>query len=130
MISFYILSKRFFLKRERLSDARLASITEKEYGFAIHFLQRFIKSFETTSNERLYAICLSSLSFGIFLIKKCVVFSLTSFGTLKHDCVIKAREIFHFLPLINSAVTILLRFSLLCISVIISLFGLPSSIFS
>ena len=29
MISFYILSKRFFLKRKRLSDARVASITKK-----------------------------------------------------------------------------------------------------
>ena len=38
MISFYILSKRFFLKREELSDARVVSITEKEHGFAVHFL--------------------------------------------------------------------------------------------
>ena len=29
MISFYVLSKRFFLKRKRLSDARVASITKK-----------------------------------------------------------------------------------------------------
>ena len=29
----YILSKRFFLKREELSDARVVSITKKEYGF-------------------------------------------------------------------------------------------------
>ena len=32
MINF-ILSKRFFLKREELSDARVVSITKKEYGF-------------------------------------------------------------------------------------------------
>ena len=38
MISFYILSKRFFLKRQRLSDARLVSITNNEYGFLVHFL--------------------------------------------------------------------------------------------
>ena len=37
MISFYIIFKRFFLKREALSDARVASIAKKEYGFAIHF---------------------------------------------------------------------------------------------
>ena len=37
MISFYILSKRF-LKREELSDARVVSITKKEYGFAVHIL--------------------------------------------------------------------------------------------
>ena len=35
MISFYIISKRFFLKRKGLSDARVASITKKEYGFAV-----------------------------------------------------------------------------------------------
>ena len=34
MISFYILSTRFFLKRKGLSDAGVVSITKKEYGFA------------------------------------------------------------------------------------------------
>ena len=38
MISFYIRSKRFFLKRKELSDATVASRTKKEYGFAEHFL--------------------------------------------------------------------------------------------
>ena len=38
MISFYILSKNFSLKREGLSDARVASITKKEYSFAVHYL--------------------------------------------------------------------------------------------
>ena len=38
MISFHIFSKRFFLKREGLFDARVSSITEKEYGFAVEFL--------------------------------------------------------------------------------------------
>ena len=37
-ISFYIFSKRFFLKREGLSDARVASVTKKQYGIAVHFL--------------------------------------------------------------------------------------------
>ena len=37
-ISFYILFKRFFLKREPLSDARVASITKTERGFAANFL--------------------------------------------------------------------------------------------
>ena len=70
--------------------------------------------------------------------KKCVVFILTSFGTLKYDCVIKAREMCSFLPLINNSGTTELSFSLLIISAIISsktinilrfLFGLSSSIF-
>ena len=38
IISFYIFSTRFFLKLEGLSDARVASITKKEYSFAEHFL--------------------------------------------------------------------------------------------
>ena len=38
MIMFYIISKRLFLKREGLLRAGLASITKKEYGFAVHFL--------------------------------------------------------------------------------------------
>ena len=38
VISFYILYKSFFLKREELSDVRVVSITKKEYGFAVHFL--------------------------------------------------------------------------------------------
>ena len=38
MISFYIPSKRFFLKYKGLSDARVASITKKEYGFNVNLL--------------------------------------------------------------------------------------------
>ena len=38
MISFYILSKRFFLKREGFSDARVIAITKKEYGFSADLL--------------------------------------------------------------------------------------------
>ena len=51
MISFYVLSERFFLKRKGLSDATVASITKKEYGFAVHFLERFIKSLKSISEE-------------------------------------------------------------------------------
>ena len=52
--------------------------------------------------------------------KKPVEFSLTSFGILNYDCVIKTREMFNFLPLINKSVTIELSFLLLIISAIIS----------
>ena len=44
MISFYILSKRFFLKRKEISDARVVSVTKNEYGFAVYFLYRFVES--------------------------------------------------------------------------------------
>ena len=37
MISSYILSKKVFLKREVLSDARVAAVSKKDYGFAVHF---------------------------------------------------------------------------------------------
>ena len=43
-ISFYILSKRFFLKREEISDARVVSITKSGYSFAVYFLYSFIES--------------------------------------------------------------------------------------
>ena len=33
--SFYILSKKLFLKRKRSSDARVASFTKKEYGLEV-----------------------------------------------------------------------------------------------
>ena len=36
-ISFYILFKRVFLKFKGLSDARVGSITKKEYRFAVNF---------------------------------------------------------------------------------------------
>ena len=39
MISFDILSERFFLKCKELSDVGVVSITKNiEYGFAVHFL--------------------------------------------------------------------------------------------
>ena len=38
MINFYILSKKFFLKREELCDGSVVSITKKEYGFTVHSL--------------------------------------------------------------------------------------------
>ena len=50
MIGFYI-SKRFLLKGEGLSNARVASITKKEYGLAVRFLERFIKSPKSIFDE-------------------------------------------------------------------------------
>ena len=52
--------------------------------------------------------------------KKCVEFNLTSFGTLKYDCVIKTIEILTFQPLINNSVTTGFNLLLLIISAIIS----------
>ena len=50
------------------------------------------------------------------MIKKCVQFSLTSFGPLKYDCVVNTIEIFNFLPQMNNLVTTGLHFLLLIIS--------------
>ena len=69
MTSFYVLPKWLVLKRERLSGARVASITKKEYGFAVHFLYRFTKSWNSISDKWLNAICLSFYLFKIFIIK-------------------------------------------------------------
>ena len=46
MISFYIISKIFFLRREGLSDARVASITKAEYGFTVPFFVKVHKEFK------------------------------------------------------------------------------------
>ena len=51
MISFYIILNRFYLKSKRLSDARVVSITKKEYGFALHFLQIFTNFLDLVSDE-------------------------------------------------------------------------------
>ena len=54
---------------KRLSDARVHSSTKKEYGFAVHFLERFIKFSWSAFDEWLNAICWNSCLFGIFIIK-------------------------------------------------------------
>ena len=79
-----------------------------------------MKSLKATSDEWSNAIYWSSSLFGIFIIKKCVEISLTSFGTVKYDFVMKTVEIFSFLSLMNISVTIWLCFLLLIILAIIS----------
>ena len=103
---FYYILKRSFLNVKGLFDASVALLTKKEYGSVVHFLYIGVKSLELMCDEWFSAICWSSLLFGIFMIKKWVEFRLISFGTLKYDCVIKTREMFNFLPLINNPVTI------------------------
>ena len=54
----------------------------------------------------------------------------TAFGTAKYDRVIKAREVFRFLPQINNSVTIgsnSLLLSISAINILHFLFGLQSS---
>ena len=40
MIIFYILSKKFCLKRKGFSDARVGSLIKKKYGLAAHFFKK------------------------------------------------------------------------------------------
>ena len=40
-----------------------------------------------------------------FIIRQCVDFCVTSFATVTYDCIIKAIEMFSYLPVINSSVT-------------------------
>ena len=70
-------------------------------------------------DEWFSSICWNSLLFGIFMMKKWLEFSLTSFGTLRYDYVIKTREMFSFLPVINSSIIIEFSVWLLMISAII-----------
>ena len=58
IISFFILSKQFLLKSKGLSDARVVSVTKKEYGF---------------SDGWLNALCCSSRLFEILTKKFCAV---------------------------------------------------------
>ena len=97
-----------------------------------------MKYLNSISDKLFNAICWSSLLFEIFMIKKWVEFCLTSFGTLKYDCVIKAIEMFNFLSLIKNYATTGLSLLSLIVSAIIPsitinvLFFLPilySSIF-
>ena len=59
----------FFLKLKGLPDASVVSLTEKEYGSAIHFLYILTKSLVLISDEWSTAICWSSLLLKIFVIK-------------------------------------------------------------
>ena len=99
----YIYFKRFFLNLKGLSDGKFVSLTKKEYGSALHFLWILKKSWRSISDSWFNAICWSSLLLGILMMKKWVEFSLTSFGTLKYDCVINTIEMFSFLPLVNDS---------------------------
>ena len=57
LFSFYILSTGFFPKHKGLSDARVTSITKKEYRFPVNLLQSFKRSWKSISDQRLNAIC-------------------------------------------------------------------------
>ena len=57
MISFYILSERFFLKREGLSDGRVASITKKKNMILHYMFCKDSQYLKTLFHDLLDAIC-------------------------------------------------------------------------
>ena len=62
------------------------------------FLQIFVKSLKSISDEGFNPISGGSLLLGIFIMEKWVEFSLTFFGTSKDNYLIKTNEtlIFYF----------------------------------
>ena len=63
-------------------------------------------SLNSISDELLNAICRRSQLLISFIIKICIKFSLTFFGTAKKAPVIKTIEMLSFLPLINNLVAV------------------------
>ena len=82
MISFYIPSKRFFLKRKGLFDARVISITKK-YGSCSTLSVKIHKVFKVNIWWIIKCNLLRLLFVWNFCNKKCVQFSLTPFATEK-----------------------------------------------
>ena len=90
---------------------------KSENGSKAKFLYSLLKVLKSISGELLIGICWSSRLLGVFMMKMCVVFSLTSFGNWKYECVMNFKEIFSFHPLINDC---WMKLFILIISAIIS----------
>ena len=57
MILLYIDFKRFFVNFKGFSDGKLVSLTKKEHDSVVNYLQMFIKSLKSISDELFNAIC-------------------------------------------------------------------------
>ena len=86
LITLYADPNRFFWTSIGLSGERVVSMTKNEYRSTVRFLYKLLKLLKSISDEWLIAVFWSSQLFGIFMIKKCVVFSLISFDREKYDC--------------------------------------------
>ena len=69
MIRFYILYKRFSLKRKELPDAKVAWITNKEYGFPAHVFVKIHKASKANIQWMIKCHLLKLLLIGNFIIK-------------------------------------------------------------
>ena len=118
MITLHALCNRLSWKRNALSNVVLR--TKNGNGSAVKSLYSLLKPLKSISDEELVAICWSYCLFKIFMMKKCLLFSLISFDPWNYDWVMKTKKIFNFLSLINSSVTTEWRFLLLIVLAIIS----------
>ena len=76
-LKFTFYTKKDFSEPKGLFDSSVVSLTKNEYGSAVYFLYILPKPLVLISDEWFIAICWSSLLFGIFAMKKWVVFRLT-----------------------------------------------------
>ena len=98
VISFYILSKKLFLKLERLFGQQVASV--------IWFCRTlFVKTYKSFKVKTWWKIKCYLLWNFYSCVNYSMDFSLIFLDRIKWNCVIKAREMCSFLPLINSSVT-------------------------
>ena len=118
-IILYTSSKRFFQKLNRVLDGKVVLMTKSKYGSVVYFLYSLLKSSNSMSDKLFLKTNWSSSLFEIFIMKMRVVFNPTSIGAWKYDCVMKIKDIFNFLPLINSSVTSGWSFLLLIMSTIV-----------
>ena len=97
IISFYIFSKRFFLKLKGASDLRAVSLTKKAHGFAVNFLWKFkslwwIIKFDLLKLSIVWDVCIKIM---------CRIWSkIVQYGKIRL-CNKNKRNI-SFLPLINN----------------------------
>ena len=76
MVTLYSPYNRFLQKIKALSDGRALSVTKNKYESTVKFLYSLLNSWK--SRWIISSNCWSCRLFGIFMIKKCVLFNLNS----------------------------------------------------
>ena len=102
------LNNRFSQKHNGLSDGRVVSVTKNKCGSTfflspLKFIKFNIRWIIDSNFLKLFLL-------GIFIMKRYMVFSLTSFSTQEYDCVMLSKMIFSFWSLVNTSVTTEQRF--------------------
>ena len=86
MIILYTAYNRFLWKPNGLSDLGVISMSKNKYDAAVYFQHSLLNSLKSFAEALVY------LESPLW---KCVLFSLTFFGTWKYGCVIKSKLIFY-----------------------------------